>query len=179
MILINLKNQSNDTIIVCKPDFNTIEFNEITNNINETELSSNDISIIAKPSDTMFLIIKRKDKSFSAYSIFANEFHSFGKNCMKFCKTKKQKNDCKDNCFIANIIRDMDSTLFQQIDGITDVYIKNDRKRFGHLILFNINGNPMFCVIEFKKYQSNFVIFEYFSENCLNPLFFFSANEKI
>ena len=162
MILINLKNKSNDKIIVCKPDLITKAFVEITNNIDKKELTSNDMSIIAQPNSsrhTMFLIIKSIDKSFSFYNIFTNKFQLFGKDCMKYCKTISKEKDCVDKCFIPDIIRDMDSTLFQQIDGITDVRIRNDRQRFGHLILFNINGNPMFCVIEFMKNQSNFVIF--------------------
>ena len=83
--------------------------------------------------------------------------------CIDWCKTRLQiKNKTCDEseksyCFVPNFVKQIDSNLLKQIDGITDVN-NISTQRVGHLILFNIDGKPKFCFIEFGKDLSNDVI---------------------
>ena len=57
--------------------------------------------------------------------------------------TKYTRTDCRNSthCPAFRFIEQIDVKLFHQMDSVVDI---NDRK--AHLILFNIDGRPMYCM---------------------------------
>ena len=51
---------------------------------------------------------------------------------------------CNDICYSIPLVERMNSSLFARIDSIVD-YEDKANNRFGHILLFNINGRPYYC----------------------------------
>lgn len=108
------------------------------------------------------LIIKRESKSIEFF--IPNKpvlYFAEQSECSKWCyKFHNHFDNCiEDHCSVPKFVRHINCDLLRQINGITAVD-SNGGQISGHLLLFNINGKPMFCFTQYGKDLSNDVIIE-------------------
>ena len=90
------------------------------------------------------------NKSIQYYSTKLQEY-KWQSSAQKYVYNKYNKYPA----FVNDLFK---SDIFAQIDGITDLLGISD----GFLIIFNINGNPKFCITNGDKLSDNVFLGNYF-----------------